>query len=69
MEQPQKMLNELKQAAEPRPIDPTLPLELERVKRETEHWFGPTEPKPDWLRQIRTLTDLLFGDRRRDSPE
>ena len=69
MEQPQKMLNELKRAAEPRPIDPILPLELERVKRETGRWFGPTEPKPDWLRQLRTLTELPLGDRRRDSPE
>ena len=69
MEQPQKMLNELKRAAEPRPIDPTLPLELERVKRETEHWFGPTEPTPDWLGQIRNLTELLLGDRRSDSSE
>ncbi len=69
MEQPQKMLNELKRAAEPRPIDPILPLELERVKRETGHWFGPTEPKPDWLRQLRTLTELPLGDRRGDSAE
>src|SRR2546425_12797832 len=69
MKQPQLMLNELKRAAEPRPIDPILPLELERVKRETEHWFGPTEPTPDWLGQIRSLTDLLLGDRRKDSSE
>src|SRR6266700_2779159 len=69
MEQPQKMLNELKRAAEPRPIDPILPLELERVKRETEHWFGPTEPTPDWLGQIRNLTELVLGDRRKDGSE
>ncbi len=48
MKQPQQMLNQLKQAAEPRPIDPALPLELARVKRETEHLFGPSESDFDW---------------------
>ena len=48
MKQPQLMLNQLKQAAEPRPIDPALPLELARVKRETEHLFGPSESDTDW---------------------
>src|SRR5256712_13850809 len=47
MKQPQQMLNQLKQAAEPRPIDPSLPLELARAKRETEHLFGPSESGSD----------------------
>jgi DNA-directed RNA polymerase subunit RPC12/RpoP len=49
MKQPEQMLNQLKQAAEPRPIDPALPLEMARIKRETEHWFGPQASEPDWL--------------------
>jgi DNA-directed RNA polymerase subunit RPC12/RpoP len=49
MKQPQQMLNDLKKAAEPRPVDPALPLELARVKRETEHLFGPERSDPDWL--------------------
>ena len=54
MKQPQQMLNQLKQAAEPRPIDPALPLELARVKRETEHLFGPSEADSDWLSDARS---------------
>jgi uncharacterized paraquat-inducible protein A len=34
MNQAQQTLNQLQQAAVPRPIDPALPLELERAKRE-----------------------------------
>ena len=49
MKQPQLMLHQLQQAAEPRPIDPALPLELESARRETEHLFGPTEAGSDWL--------------------
>jgi hypothetical protein len=49
MKQPEEILNQLRQAAEPRPIDPALPLELARIKRETEHLFGPQASEPDWL--------------------
>jgi hypothetical protein len=48
MKQPQELLNQLKQAAEPRPIDPTLPLELAHAKREVDRWFGPQEFDSDW---------------------
>ena len=48
MKQPQELLNQLKQAAEPRPIDPTLPLELAHAKREVDRWFGPQELDSDW---------------------
>jgi Zn-finger nucleic acid-binding protein len=61
MKQPQRMLNELKQAAEPRPIDQALPLELARVKRETEHWFGPQASEPDWLSDASTSSLVHAG--------
>jgi len=48
MKQPQELLNQLKQAAEPRLIDPTLPLELAHAKREVDRWFGPQEFDSDW---------------------
>jgi ssDNA-binding Zn-finger/Zn-ribbon topoisomerase 1 len=51
MKQPQELLNQLKHAAEPRPVDPTLPFELARVKRETERWFGPHDLDTDWWGQ------------------
>jgi len=48
MKQPQQLLEQLKKAAEPKPIDPTLPLELARVKRGTERLFGPVDLDRDW---------------------
>jgi DNA-directed RNA polymerase subunit RPC12/RpoP len=48
MKQPQKMLQQLKEAAEPKPIDPALPFELVRAKREIERAFGPVEAEPEW---------------------
>src|SRR5262245_65127524 len=48
MKQPQELLNQLKQAAEPRPIDPALPLELAHAKREVDRWFGPQALDADW---------------------
>ncbi|PYS00273.1 MAG: hypothetical protein DMG12_18360 [Acidobacteria bacterium] len=48
MKQPQQMLAQLKQAAEPRPIDPALPLQLARAKRDVEASFSGLESNPDW---------------------
>ncbi|PYS51969.1 MAG: hypothetical protein DMG13_17710 [Acidobacteria bacterium] len=48
MKQPQQMLNQLQQAAKPRPIDPALPLELARAKRDVEVLFAGVESGPDW---------------------
>jgi hypothetical protein len=48
MKQPQQMLNELRRAAEPRQIDPAVPLELERAKRQVEALFGGLESEPEW---------------------
>src|SRR5262245_26946563 len=52
MKQPQQLLAQLTNAAEPKTIDPTLPLELARAKRETERWFGPMGSDPDWLSDV-----------------
>jgi DNA-directed RNA polymerase subunit RPC12/RpoP len=52
MKQPQELLNQLKQAAEPRPIDPTLPFELARSKREMERLFGPIDSETDWASDV-----------------
>ena len=41
MAQAQTVVAQLKQAAQPRPIDPALPLELVRARREVEATFGP----------------------------
>jgi len=48
MKQPQELLKQLKQAAEPRPVDPALPLELARARRDVERWFGPQDLDNDW---------------------
>jgi hypothetical protein len=40
LKQQQQMLAELKEAAEPRPVDPTLPLKLEQAKVETSVLFA-----------------------------
>ena len=49
MKQPHQMLADLQHAAEPRPIDPALPLELAKAKREVEAAFGSQESDADWL--------------------
>jgi len=48
MKQSQQMLADLQHAAEPRPIDPALPLELAKAKREVEAIFGPDGSGFDW---------------------
>ena len=41
MSHSQEVIKQLQQLAEPKHIDPSLPLELEAVKRNIEHLFGP----------------------------
>ena len=48
MRQPQRMLEQLKQAAEPRPIDPALPLKLAFAKLETEASLAKFDRSPEW---------------------
>jgi Zn-finger nucleic acid-binding protein len=49
MKRPQELLQQLRNASEPKKIDPTLPLEMARVKRETERLFGPIDSEHDWV--------------------
>ena len=49
MKQSQELLSQLQRAAQPQPIDPALPLELARAKRQVEHLFGPADSNPSWL--------------------
>jgi hypothetical protein len=48
MKQPQRMLEQLQQADEPKPVDPALPLELARAKRDVEATFAGLESSPEW---------------------
>jgi hypothetical protein len=47
MKQPEALLSQLREAAEPKPIDPALPLELARAKRDVEALFAHQEEPPD----------------------
>jgi Zn-finger nucleic acid-binding protein len=49
MKQPEALLAQLRKASEPRPIDPALPLELARAKRDVEALFA-EERKSIWLK-------------------
>jgi len=48
MNQPKDLLNQLEKAAQPRPVDPSLPFELAAAKREVERLFGPQDIGSDW---------------------
>ena len=52
MNQAAEVIRQLQRAAEPRPIDPTLPLELARVRREVENAFGPPGSNPEWWSDV-----------------
>jgi hypothetical protein len=50
MKQPQQMLAQLRKAAEPAAVDPALPLELARARREVEKSFAGLGTGPEWWR-------------------
>jgi DNA-directed RNA polymerase subunit RPC12/RpoP len=50
MQQAGQLVNQLRHAAEPRPIDPALPLNLARARREVEESFASLGSGPDWWR-------------------
>jgi len=53
MNQAQQTIELLQKASVPRPMDPALPLELARVKREVELLYGPDEPeRTDTLQEV-----------------
>ena len=58
MEQPQRLIEQLKEAAKPKPIDPTLPFELLKSKRHMDHLFGGVKPDEGWWTDV-SSSDLV----------
>lgn len=52
MNQSQQLLNQIERAAEPHPIDPTLPMELARAKRDIERDFGVHDDGTQWWSDV-----------------
>jgi len=48
MKQPQQLLDQLKQAAEPKPLDPALPMKLASAKLELETSLADHDRTPEW---------------------
>jgi hypothetical protein len=48
MKQPQQMLEQLKQAAEPKPFDPALPMKLASAKLDLETSLADHDRGPEW---------------------
>jgi hypothetical protein len=48
MKQPQQMIEQLKQAAQPRPVDPALPLKVAMAKSQLDSSFAAMERDPQW---------------------
>jgi hypothetical protein len=57
LKEQRQMLEQLKQAAEPKPVDPTLPLKLALAKAQTEQLFQDYDD--DWWRDARSSGDLV----------
>lgn len=56
MHQAEAVITELKRAAEPRPVDPTLPLELAKARREAEAAF---RSEGEWWKDADSLEGLV----------
>ena len=52
MKQAGAIVAQLRQSEQPRPIDPALPLELERARREVEAAFSSFERRPGWFDDV-----------------
>jgi DNA-directed RNA polymerase subunit RPC12/RpoP len=61
MKQPQQMLAQLKQAAEPRPMDPALPGKLAPAKLEVETSLAPFENGHEWWSDARSFGLVQAG--------
>jgi Zn-finger nucleic acid-binding protein len=48
MQQAEKVVDQLRRASEPRAVDPALPLELARVRREVDAAFAGSSPATSW---------------------
>ena len=57
LKEQRQMLEQLRQAAEPKPVDPTLPLKLAMAKAQTEALFR--EHDDDWWSDARSSGDLV----------
>ena len=61
MKQPQELLRQLQEAAEPRRVDPALPFELMRARRDVERLFGPQDIDKDWWNDASSSNLLHAG--------
>jgi hypothetical protein len=52
MKQAGALVDQLRRAAEPKPIDPTLPIELARARREVEASFAAMGGDAAWSREV-----------------
>jgi hypothetical protein len=52
MKHSERLLNQLQQAAEPRPIDPTLPMDLARARHDIERLFGAHDTGTEWWSSV-----------------
>lgn len=57
LKEQQRMLEQLKQAAEPKPVDPALPMKLAMIKSQTSNFFQ--EHDDEWWEDARTGGDLV----------
>ncbi len=58
MEQPERLIAQLKEAAAPKPVDPTQVFEFLKAKQDVNRLFGRVESDPIWLMDL-TSTDLV----------
>jgi hypothetical protein len=58
MEQPQRLIEQLKAAAASKPVDPTLPFELLKAKRHMDHLYGDVQSDPIWWDDL-SSSDLI----------
>jgi hypothetical protein len=52
------LIAQLKEAAAPKPIDPALPFQLLKAKRDTNSLFGEAQSDPIWWRDV-SSSDLV----------
>jgi hypothetical protein len=58
MEQPERLIAQLRKAAEPKPIDPALGFGLLKAKRDMNSLFGEVDSDPIWWKDV-SSSDLV----------
>ncbi len=58
MEQPERLIAQLKEAAAPKPVDPTAAFEFLKAKQDVNRLFGGVESDPIWLTDV-SSSDLV----------